>query len=164
MYEDEAGGIPDKIRNKGKILGHCNYTSWMHFIVNRIKGMKSPVLETVVTTGTKPIWNPSIIDKELMAKHMARFYNDVNNKTGCQERAMTKKVINSSKSYRGNDKIIFVGLYNLYLIILFVYKNQAILQTILEVEDLSSAASKCTASKCAKSLDERERVPARIDE
>ena len=71
MYEDEDGGIPDKIRNKGIILGRCNYTSWMHFIVNRIKGMKSPVLETKIITGTKPIWNPFIMDDEVIAKGMA---------------------------------------------------------------------------------------------
>ena len=56
MSDDEGRGISEKNGNRGVILKHGNYTSWMHYITNRIKGLKSPELEAMITFGTMPIW------------------------------------------------------------------------------------------------------------
>ena len=77
MYDDEDRGNPDKMGTKRVILGHGNWTSWMHFIVNMIKGLKSPELEIMVTTGTKPTWIPPTMDDEILEEdQMVRVYTD----------------------------------------------------------------------------------------
>ena len=49
----------------------------MHFIVDRMKGLKSPELETMVTTGTTLTWIPPTIDEEIMIDgDLVKVYSD----------------------------------------------------------------------------------------
>ena len=77
MYEDEDGGIPDKMGNKRITLGLGNWVSWMYYVINMIKGLKSPELENMVITGTKPTWtSPSVDDEILEGDQFVRVYSD----------------------------------------------------------------------------------------
>ena len=79
MYEDEDRESYSSSRNKITYLTHGNYSIWLYYTTNRIKGLKSQELEIMLVTGDLPDWRMPLHDDEHEENGiMVRMYTDDN--------------------------------------------------------------------------------------
>ena len=80
MNEDEDRGSTFGSVNKVVMLILGNFVAWMNYVMNRIKGLRSPQLENMILTGQDPVWTPPVHDMEIMVRgKLQRVYTDDNN-------------------------------------------------------------------------------------